>query len=54
MSAAPTTSLVSLMRQGKLTAPGIIRPIVALDEAPQVWEWIARAPEKVIKFAVRF
>ena len=46
--------LVSLMRQGKLTAPGIIRPIVGLDEAPQVWEWIARAPEKVIKFAVRF
>jgi threonine dehydrogenase-like Zn-dependent dehydrogenase len=47
-------ALVSLMRQGKFTAPGIIQPIVTLEEAPQVWDWIAKTPEKVIKFAVRF
>ena len=47
-------ALVNLMRKGILTAPGIIYPIVSLNEAPEAWRWIAEEPNKVIKFAVRF
>lgn len=47
-------ALVGLMRKGILTAPGILYPIVSLEEAPEVWRWIAQEPNKVIKFAVRF
>lgn len=46
--------LIEMMRAGKLTAPGLISPIVTLDEAPQVWEWIAADPGRVVKFGVRF
>ena len=47
-------AIASLMRQGKLTAPGLIQPIMKLEEAPAVFELIRDAPEKVIKYAVRF
>lgn len=47
-------ALVNLMRKGILTAPGIVQPIVSLEEAPAVWRWIAEQPDRVIKFAVRF
>jgi threonine dehydrogenase-like Zn-dependent dehydrogenase len=46
--------IVSMMRKGKLTAPGIIDPIVPLDEGPAVFELIKNEPDQVIKYAVRF
>lgn len=47
-------TIVSMMRQGKLTAPGLIAPIVSLDEMPEVFRLIREEPDKVVKFAVRF
>jgi threonine dehydrogenase-like Zn-dependent dehydrogenase len=47
-------TIVSMMRQGKLTAPGLIRPIVSLDEMPEVFRLIRDEPDRVVKFAVRF
>lgn len=46
--------LVSQMRRGKLTAPGLIRPVVDLDEGPEVFRLVEEAPDEVLKFAVRF
>jgi threonine dehydrogenase-like Zn-dependent dehydrogenase len=47
-------ALVSLMRQGKLRAPGLIDPIVSLAEGPDVFRLIEQDPGRVIKFAIRF
>ena len=47
-------AITSLMRQGKLTAPGLIQPIVELDEGPEVFRLIEKDPGEVIKLAVRF
>jgi threonine dehydrogenase-like Zn-dependent dehydrogenase len=47
-------SIVSLMRKGRLTAPGLIQPVVSLDEGPEVFRLIKEAPGEVIKYAVRF
>ncbi len=47
-------ALVSLMRQGKLTAPELIQPIVGLDDGPEVFRRIEQEPASVLKFAVRF
>jgi threonine dehydrogenase-like Zn-dependent dehydrogenase len=47
-------TIVHLMRKGILSAPGLISPIVALDEGPEVFRLIAEEPEKVMKYAVRF
>ena len=30
-------ALVSKMKQGQLTAPGLINPLVLLEEVPEVW-----------------
>jgi threonine dehydrogenase-like Zn-dependent dehydrogenase len=46
--------IVSMMRQGRLAAPGLIDPVVSLDEGPEVFRLIEREPDKVIKYAVRF
>ena len=46
--------LVSLMRKGKLTAPGLIDPIVPIEQGPLVFRWIEEEPERVLKYAVRF
>jgi threonine dehydrogenase-like Zn-dependent dehydrogenase len=45
--------IVSMMRQGRLTAPGLIQPVVSLEEGPEVFRTIARHPEQVVKYAVR-
>jgi threonine dehydrogenase-like Zn-dependent dehydrogenase len=45
-------AIISLMRQGKLTAPGLIDPVVTIDEGPEVFRLIEKDPGKVIKFAV--
>ncbi len=47
-------AIISLMRQGRLTAPGLIDPIVPIEQGPEVFRLIERAPERVIKFAVTF
>jgi threonine dehydrogenase-like Zn-dependent dehydrogenase len=47
-------TIVSMMRQGHLSAPGLVQPIVSLDEGPEVFRMIEQEPKRVIKFAVRF
>ena len=47
-------NLVSKMKQGQLTAPGLINPLVSLEEVPEVFRLIEHHPEEVIKFGVRF
>jgi len=47
-------TIVSMMRQGRLSAPGLIQPVVSLEEGPEVFRLIEEEPDKVIKFAVRF
>jgi threonine dehydrogenase-like Zn-dependent dehydrogenase len=42
------------MRQGKLKAPGLIDPVVTIDQGPEVFRLIESEPHKVLKFAVRF
>jgi len=46
--------IVSMMRKGRLTAPGLINPVVPLEEGPEVFRLIEHEPDKVIKFAIRF
>jgi threonine dehydrogenase-like Zn-dependent dehydrogenase len=47
-------TIVSMMRRGKLTAPGLIDPIVSIDKGPEVFRLIHHEPDKVQKYAVRF
>jgi threonine dehydrogenase-like Zn-dependent dehydrogenase len=47
-------TIVAMMRKGKLSAAGIIDPVVTLQEGPEVWRLIANDPAKVIKYAVQF
>ena len=47
-------AIVSLMRQGKLRAPGLIDPVVGFDEVSQVYRLIRDEPDRVVKYAVRF
>lgn len=47
-------ALASLMSKGKLTATGLITPVVSLEEGPDIFHLIQKEPEKVIKFAVHF
>ncbi len=46
--------LASMMQQGKLSAPDLIRPIVGLEDMPEVFRLIREQPDQVIKYAVRF
>jgi threonine dehydrogenase-like Zn-dependent dehydrogenase len=46
--------IVHLLRTRRLTLPGLIHPIVSLDEGPAILQQIDETPEKSIKFAVRF
>jgi hypothetical protein len=43
-----------MMRKGRLTAPGLITPVVPLDDGPEVWRMIREEPDRVIKYAIRF
>ena len=47
-------TLASLMRKGKLTAPGLITPVLTLEEGPDLFRRIEEEPDTVIKYAVRF
>jgi threonine dehydrogenase-like Zn-dependent dehydrogenase len=46
--------IASMMRKGRLTAPGLISPVVGLEEGPEVWRMVRDEPEKVMKYAIRF
>jgi len=46
--------IVSQMRQGKLRAPGLIDPVVSIEEGPEVFRRIKEDPGSVIKYAVKF
>lgn len=46
--------IVSMMRKGKLTAPGLIQPVVRLEEGPEVFRRIREEPDRVIKYAISF
>ena len=46
--------IASMMRKGRLTAPGLITPVVSLEDGPDVWRMIREEPDKVIKYAIRF
>jgi hypothetical protein len=39
---------------GALTAPGLIQPLVSLDEGPAVWDLVVNEPAEVLKFGIRF
>ena len=45
---------ISMMRQGALTAPSLIQPLVTLEEGPAVWDMVVNEPEKVVKFGIHF
>jgi len=47
-------AIIGLMRQGKLTAPGLVHPVVTIEQGPEVFRLIEKEPDQVIKFAVRF
>ena len=47
-------AIASLLRSGKLDAPGLITPIVPIEEGAEVFRLIRDEPDKVIKYAVRF
>ncbi|MFC1712230.1 zinc-binding dehydrogenase [Candidatus Poribacteria bacterium] len=46
--------IVSMIRKGRLTAPGLIYPVVQIEEGPEVFRLIENDPDQVIKYAVRF
>ena len=47
-------SIVSLMRQGKLSAPALINPLMAFENGPAAFQRVQNAPQEVLKFAVWF
>jgi threonine dehydrogenase-like Zn-dependent dehydrogenase len=46
--------IVSMIRKGRLTAPGLIYPVVSIEGGPEVFRLIEEEPDQVIKYAVRF
>ena len=47
-------AIASQLRSGKLDAPGLITPIVTMEEGAEVFRLIRDEPDKVIKYAIRF
>ena len=47
-------TIVSMMKQNKLTVPGLIDPLVSIEEFPDVFEQIKHNPAEVVKYGVRF
>lgn len=46
--------IASMMQQGKLSAPGLIHPVVSLDRGPEVFHMMKESPQETLKYAVRF
>ena len=47
-------TIVSKMKQDQLTVPGLIDPLVSIEDFPQVFELIKHKPAEVVKYGVRF
>ena len=47
-------TIVGKMKQGELTVPGLIDPLVSIEDFPQVFELIKHKPAEVVKYGVRF
>lgn len=47
-------AIVSMMKQDKLTVPGLIDPLVSIEEFPETFELIKHSPSEVVKYGVRF
>ena len=47
-------TIASKMKQDQLTVPGLIDPLVSLEDVPEVFQLIKHHPEKVVKYGVRF
>ena len=47
-------TIVSMMKQDQLTAPGLIDPLVSIEDFPEVFELIKHNPAEVVKYGVRF
>ena len=48
------TTIVEMLRHGRIDLGGIIEPIVTIDEMPDVWRRIENDPGSVIKYGVKF
>ena len=47
-------TIVSMMKQDKLTVPGLIDPLVSIEDFPETFELIKHSPSEVVKYGVRF
>ena len=47
-------TIVSMMKQDKLTIPGLIDPLVSIEDFPETFELIKHDPSDVVKYGVRF
>ena len=47
-------TIVSMMKQEKLTVPGLIDPLVSIEDFPETFELIKHNPSEVVKYGVRF
>ena len=47
-------TIVSMMKQDKLTVPGLIDPLVSIEDFPETFELIKHDPARVVKYGVRF
>lgn len=47
-------TIVSMMRQDKLTTPGLIDPLVSIEDFPETFDQIKHNPSELVKYAVRF
>ncbi len=47
-------TIVSKMKQGQLTVPGLIDPLVSIEDFPDVFELIKHNPAEVVKYGIRF
>ena len=47
-------TIVSMMKQNKLTVPGLINPLVSIEDFPETFELIKHSPSEVVKYGVRF
>lgn len=47
-------TIESMMKQDKLTVPGLIDPLVSIEDFPETFELIKHNPSEVVKYGVRF
>ena len=47
-------TIVSMMKQDKLSVPGLIDPLVSIEDFPEIFDLIKHNPSEVVKYGVRF